>query len=387
MPNKWMQAGYGKPLRSFILENRLQSIVDFGDLQVFDEATTYPCILNAIKGNPGNTFKSIGIRTLQFDSGFEKYARSVEAKMNISELSFDTWVISSQADRLLLNKINSKSINLSEYIGGNSFRGILTGLTEAFLVNNVTKERLILEDKSSEELLKPFLLGRNIKPYSSLKADNWLIMVPKGITIKKNLPDSHPYHLAEPTPRYGVLPYAEAWEWFCNHYPAIARHLLPFEDRAERRTDKGDFWWELRACDYYQEFEKPKIMYQVLQVKPCFIYDEDGQFCNNSMWIIPRGDKFLVGLLNSKMGWWLISKYCTAIQNGYQLIWKYFGQVPIPRNTVNRQEIIDLVDEIIATKKQHPDKDISKLESKIDQLVYQLYGLTEEEIGTVEKQH
>ena len=252
------------------------------------------------------------------------------------------------------------------------------------MVNNQTKERLILEDKSSEELLKPFLLGRNIKPYSSLKADNWLIMVPKGFTIKKNLPDSHPYHLAEPTPRYGVLPYAEAWEWFCNHYPAIARHLLPFEDRAERRTDKGDFWWELRACDYYQEFEKPKIMYQVLQVKPCFIYDEDGQFCNNSMWIIPRGDKFLVGLLNSKMGWWLISKYCTAIQNGYQLIWKYFGQVPIPRNTVNRQGIIDLVDEIIASKKQYPDKDISKLETKIDQLVYQLYGLTVEEIMIVE---
>ena len=102
------------------------------------------------------------------------------------------------------------------------------------------------------------------------------------------------------------------------------------------------------------------------------------------MWIIPCDDKFLVGLLNSKMGWWLISKYCTAIQNGYQLIWKYFGQVPIPKETVNRKEIIDLVGEIIASKKLHPDKDISKLGSKIDQLVYLLYGLTEEEIKIVE---
>ena len=383
MPNKWMQAGYGKPLRSFLLENHLQSIVDFGDLQVFDEATTYPCILNTIKENPGKTFKSMGIKTLKFDSGFEDYARSVEARMSISQLSSETWVISSQADRLLLNKINSKSINLSEYIGGNSFRGILTGLTEAFLVNNETKERLILEDKRSEELLKPFLLGRNIKPYSSLQADNWLIMVPKGFTIKHNLPVDHPYHLGEPTPRYGALPYNEAWEWFSKNYPAIARYLLPFEDKAERRTDKGDFWWELRACDYYNEFEKPKIMYQKFQVRPCFIFDETGVFCNDSMWIIPCNDKFLLGLLNSKIGWWLISKYCTAIQNGYQLIWKYFGQVPIPKEFVNRKEIIDLVDKIIASKKQYPDKDISNLESKIDRLVYQLYGLTEDEIRLI----
>ena len=124
-------------------------------------------------------------------------------------------------------------------------------------------------------------------------------------------------------------------------------------------------------------------MYQKFQVRPCFIFDETGVFCNDSMWIIPCNDKFLLGLLNSKIGWWLISKYCTAIQNGYQLIWKYFGQVPIPKEFVNRKEIIDLVDKIIASKKQYPDKDISNLESKIDRLVYQLYGLTEDEIRLI----
>ncbi|MEI6138228.1 MAG: Eco57I restriction-modification methylase domain-containing protein [Mariniphaga sp.] len=384
MPNKWMQAGYGKPLRSFLLENHLQSIVDFGDLQVFDEATTYPCILNAVRENPGNTFTSVPIKTLKFETGFDLYAESVKVKMKVSSLSSETWVITSEAEQLLLQKVKSCSLSLFDYIDGLAYYGIKTGLTEAFLVNNETKERLILEDISSEELLKPFLLGRNIKPYSGLKADNWLIMVPKGFTIKRNLPVGNPYHLAEPTPRYGAMSYNEAWEWFSQSYPAIARHLLPFEDKAERRTDKGDFWWELRACDYYREFVKPKIMYQVLQVKPCFIYDEDGQYCNNSMWIIPGGDKFLVGLLNSKIGWWLISKYCTSIQNGYQLIWKYFGQLPIPTETVNQKEIIDLVDKIIAAKKLHPDRDISKLESEIDQLVYQLYGLTKEEIRIVE---
>jgi hypothetical protein len=384
MPNKWMQTGYGKPLRLFFLQNQLQSLVDFGDLQVFDEATTYPCILNVSKNNPTKIFKSIAVTTLQFLNSFEQYTKSVGVEMYTSDLSAETWVVSSGADQALLSKVKAMSVSLSAYIGEKSFRGILTGLTEAFLINNETKDRLILEDKNSSDLIKPFLLGRNIKRYANLNAENWLIIIPKGFTIKKNLPPDHPKHIDEPTPRYGVMPYDEAWGWFNKTFPAVARHVLQFEDKAEKRTDKGDFWWELRACDYYREFEKPKIMYQVLQVKPCFIYDDSGQYCNNSMWIIPKNDKFLVGLLNSKMGWWLISRYCTAIQNGYQLIWKYFGQIPIPKRMNNRELIILLVNKIIAIKKQDPHSDTIALESEIDRLVYQLYGLTDEEIKIVE---
>ena len=152
-----------------------------------------------------------------------------------------------------------------------------------------------------------------------------------------------------------------------------------------KRTDKGDFWWELRACDYYQQFENPKIMYQVFQVKPCFIYNDTSQYCNNSMWIIPKDDKVLVGILNSKMGWWLISKYCTAIQNGYQLIWQYFGQIPIASATNDQKIIIeDFVNQIINIKQSDPSININYLESQIDQLVYQLYGLTDDEIKIIE---
>lgn len=108
-------------------------------------------------------------------------------------------------------------------------------------------------------------------------------------------------------------------------------------------------------------------------------------FCNNSIWFIPSDDKVLLGVLNSKIGWWLISKYCTSIQNGYQLIWKYFSQIPIATgNNIVRGKILVLVNEVLSIKKQNPSADITDLESQIDQLVYELYGLTEEEIGIVE---
>ncbi len=85
------------------------------------------------------------------------------------------------------------------------------------------------------------------------------------------------------------------------------------------------------------------------------------------------------------MGWWLISKYCTAIQNGYQLIWKYFGEIPIPKSSDQQSKpIVKLVDEILNAKKKKPDADTLALENEIDKLVYRLYGLTEEEIKIVE---
>ncbi len=85
------------------------------------------------------------------------------------------------------------------------------------------------------------------------------------------------------------------------------------------------------------------------------------------------------------MGWWLISKYCTAIQNGFQLIWNYFGQIPIPTFTsLITKNLTKIVEKIILAKKSNPVADTSTLEAEIDRMVYELYGLTEEEIRIME---
>ncbi|MFM6222533.1 MAG: TaqI-like C-terminal specificity domain-containing protein, partial [Dolichospermum sp.] len=302
-------------------ENQLQAIIDFGDVQVFEEATTYPCILNASKQNKHNNFISAAVKTLNYSNGFTAYLETISNEITVETLNDETWVISSDSDQKLLLRINSKCISLAEYIDNKSFRGILTGLTEAFVISKETCKELISKNNQSLEIIRSFILGRNIKSYTIPEAKNYLIKIPKGFTnsFREN---------------------QDAWIWFSKNYPAVSNYLSVFKDKAEKRTDKGDYWWELRACDYYQEFEKPKIMYQTFQVKPCFIYDEQGLYCNNSMWIISKADKVLLAILNSKMGWWLISKYCTAIQNGFQLIWKYFGQIPVPQANPKQREVI-----------------------------------------------
>lgn len=385
MPNKFMQSGYGQPVRMFLLDKHLCEIIDFGDFQVFDEATTYPCILLATNEKGERSFYTTKIKTANFTENFNHYIATNRNTILQSSLTHDTWVIDDLSSQNILQKIHKIGEKLESYLGQMGKYGLKSGLTEAFLIDNEKRKTIIDSDPNSARLIKPFLLGKDVKPYSTTINKNWLILVPKGFTIKKRTPPYNAELVSEPLPRYGYIEYDEAWLWFKTNYPGIANHLLFYKDKAESRTDKGDYWWELRACDYYDKFEQPKILYQVFQVKPCFIFDNEGMYCNNSMWFIPTNDKALLGILNSKMGWWLISKYCTAIQNGYQLIWKYFSQIPIANgNDTIRNAIVNLVDDVISIKQSTPSAPTTNLEAEIDQLVYQLYELAPDEIAIVE---
>ena len=313
MPNKWLQAGYGKPLREFFLTKELIQLIDFGDLQIFEGATTYPCIFVARNHEPKDEFDA-AILTVANEVDFNTNVRSNLEIFATKDFSGETWVISSKTEKDLLSKLRSNTQKLEKFIPQDSYRGILTGLSAAFLISEETKNNITSIDNSSIEHIRPFLQGRDVERYAMPKVKSHLILFEKGFT-EENL---------------GECNEEEGWKWISKEYPGIAEWLTPFEEKGKKRTDQGDFWWELRACDYYEEFEEPKIMYQKFQVSPCFIYDEQGLYCNDSMWIIPTEEKSLLGILNSKMGWWLLTKYCTQIRGGCQLIWKYFGQIPIP---------------------------------------------------------
>ncbi len=361
MQNKWMQAGYGKPLRQFLTKQHIQNIIDFGDVQIFENAITYVCICAIQKSIPSDIFTASYMKERNIFN-YKQYQNS----FSITSLGTGTWVLSSNSDLALRNKIGNAFPPLKDYIQGEAYRGILTGLSEAFLVNEGEYTTI-----SNKEHMVSFLQGRDIKPYFTPKSNKHLILFPKGVTkqlLKNNTNDEK-----------------RAWEIIKNLYPDIAKRLEPFADKGRKRGDKGDFWWELRACDYYEQFTKPKIMYQAFQVKPCFIYDEQGVYCNNSIWILPTTDKSLLGIFNSKLGWWLISKYCTQIQNGYQLIWKYFSQIPIALNKGKVNESLEkLVEAILSLKEKDSKTDISELEQQIDLHVYHLYGLTYDEVLIVD---
>ena len=372
--NKWMRAGYGEPLRRWLKTQNIHQIIDFGDLQVFQGATTYPCIFISGKGAVESAIEVTAMKTLDFDS-LQGYVAEHRVAIGQSSLDDAGWNLGSETEQQLLAKIKAAGIPLGEYVKGKIFYGIKTGLNEAFVIDAATRDRLIAEDPRSAEVIKPFLAGRDIKRYQEPKSANFLIFTKRGIDI--------------------------------NAFPAIKNYLLQFKkqlmpkpkdftgDKWPGRKPGSYKWYEMQdAVDYWEEFEKPKMIYQVFQVSPCFIWDTKGHYCNNAIWIIPTEDKMLLAILNSKVGWYLISKTCTKIQNGYQLIFKYLEKVTIksvdkgnPIETTLHASIsanIDLMLRLntalqaatLPDQKEHIKARIGHTDEKINKMVYQLYGLT-----------
>ncbi|MDD4127942.1 MAG: Eco57I restriction-modification methylase domain-containing protein, partial [Methanomicrobium sp.] len=179
--NKWLRANYGKPLREWMFNQRIEEIVDFGDLPIFKTATTYPCILRISKGKPADTFDVVDVENLDFRD-LSEYVAENKYPVRQSSLDVSGWSLVDETTQALLNKLNKTGIPLGEYVEGKIFYGIKTGLNKAFVIDEETKNRLISEDPKSAEIIKPFLEGKDIKRYTNLKPLKFLILFKKGWT-------------------------------------------------------------------------------------------------------------------------------------------------------------------------------------------------------------
>jgi hypothetical protein len=275
---------------------------------------------------------------------------------------------------------------LGDYANEKIFYGIKTGLNEAFIIDEIIRDSLISQNLINTELIKPFLIGKDIKRYQPPESKRYIILIPKGWTKIKSKNASN------------------AWRWFQQAYPAIADHLEPFEQNAKKRVDKGDYWWELRACDYYDEFNKPKITWGNLATTPKFYMDKEGYLVNAPGVIIPVDDLYLLGILNSKISYFVISQIAAGRQGGffeYKPI--YVSSIPIhkinknnPTDISRHDQLVALVERMLALHKHTPatpqeqvnlQHQIASTDREIDALVYDLYDLTNEEIKIVEEEY
>jgi hypothetical protein len=382
--NKWMRTNYGEPLRRWMKQQRIEEITDFGDLPVFTTATTYPCILILRKDAPRTTFLATQVETLEFDN-LADYANANRYTVNQTNLADGGWSLSNQGAQALLEKLRAAGIPLEEYAHGKVYYGLKTGLNQAFVIDEATRQKLIAADTKSAELIKPFLIGREIKHYGTLNPAQYLVLMPRGWTreISKNARD--------------------AWKWLQKNYPAIAEHLAPFAADAEKRYDKGEYWWELRTCDYYAEFEKPKIIYPNICQRPEFTFDTAQFFTNQKCFIIPGDDKYFLGILNSTVMNFLFTTLLPKLRGGfYEPSYVFFKNFPVravnfsdPADRERHDRVVALVEQMLdlhkrlhaaqtQTDKELYQRQIDATDKQIDALVYELYGLTEQEIRIVE---
>ena len=185
IPNKWMRAGYGASLRKWLKTLAIEQIADFGDLPVFEEATTYPSILSVKKMPAVGHFQAVQIDTLQFTDGLANYIQTNGFEIKNDSLRDEGWQLTNAVVQQLLAKLRATGKPLGDYVNNKIYRGVLTGLNEAFVIDAATKDALIAEDPRSAEVIKPFLAGRNIKRYQTPTVDKYLILFRNGSTREK----------------------------------------------------------------------------------------------------------------------------------------------------------------------------------------------------------
>ena len=369
--NKYFRSAYGKKLRDFLArQSTLSQLIDFGDAPVFT-SIAYPSIIIMCKiRTQGNHLRALNWEPGPSIDEFETIFRTKGFTMPQNALTAGGWRLASPTVLNLMEKLRNVGKPLGEYVQGQFYMGIKTGLNEAFVVDGTTRAKLIAEHPSSSEVLKPFLRGRDVKRWQVNFAEQYLIK------IESSENRVHPWSSQF---------LGEAEEIFANTYPAIHAHFEPFREQLINRYDQGKYFWELRSCAYWEEFEQPKIILRCFMNKATFAFDKEAFFHNNALHMIAGVNEYVVAILNSSVSWWFLCQICTDLQNGYlQAFQENLFQIPVPyANAEQQSTIIQLVDRIFDAKYANPNANVSSLENDIDDLVYSLYNLTPEEIAIV----
>ena len=302
--NKFMRANYGRGLRLYLLTNTaLNEIVDFGELPVFEDAAAMTAILLAQRESvDAQAFRFTQMQTLDFDS-LEAEINRIGKQLNQEALG-ENWTLVPADEIRILNKIRENSTTLTRYCEGEIRRGVTTGFNEAFIIDAETRNYLIDEDPRSAEIIKPCVAGDDIRKYEIQFRERYLIWTYIGVPI--------------------------------TQYPAVFNHLQQFEGKLVKRKDQGEHWWELRSCTYYDDFEKPKIVYPDIGMSCRFCFDESGLFLTNNAYLIPASDLYLLALLNSHLTFYYLKHICMVLGDAdrggrLRFIYQYMQDLPIRR--------------------------------------------------------
>ncbi|EIU7300864.1 Eco57I restriction-modification methylase domain-containing protein [Campylobacter coli] len=388
--NKYTRAGYGEALREFLLKNvKVLEYTDLNGIKVFDSATVDTSILCFEKSkSKDNKFKYLALsneilKTCAYDIGLYKDY----AEFSQNSLSKESFTFSDENTSALKAKIERIGTPLKEWQGLNIYRGILTGYNEAFIITTEKRNEILANCKDEAEkertakLIRKMLRGRDIKRYSYEWAGLWVIFIPwhfpnveKPKTMSENEQDLK------------------------EQYPSLYKHLLSHKERLSKRNkDETGIryeWYCLQrwGANYYQEFEREKIVYPCIMAKePCFSYETSFAFAMAPANIITSNSdilKYILAFLNSDFIYLMLRKFYMGGGIEGELKTNNLEKLPIPKiNSKNQKladELINLVDEILKVKEQDKNANTQELENKINSLVYKLYNLTEEEIKIIE---
>ena len=295
--NKWLKAGYAEELRALLTDParaETEAVIDFGHARAFfPDADVFPNVVVVRRPDGAAVPESLTVAVPSRETlPDERLGAAVAAASFLllrSSLGREGWALEPEPVMDLPAKIRRAGVPLVEYAGVKPYRGVLTGFNEAFLIDTPTRDRLVAADPASEEIIKPYLRGQDVQRWSAEWAGLWMIFARRGVDIQR-----YP----------AILNHLKAFRNSLEPKPAAWTPSNPNDEWAGRKP--GNYaWYEVQdSVDYWQEFAKPKIVYQEIQFYPSYALDRSGRFGNNKTFILPTDNLALLATLNSPLMWW-----------------------------------------------------------------------------------
>ena len=353
--NSFLRAEYGAPIRKFLRNNTtMLHVLNIETSQVFENVIVNVAITLASKTANAPSQLCI-VASAPLDSN--DIRSIIDNNSFMSPQSYferPSWNLVQPDVLELQQKIAHAGRTLAQ-LGAKIRLGLATGSNEAFVIDAKQKDALSRKSQINDKIIRPILRGRDIERYKYTLPGLYILLTKNGIDVRRD-------------------------------YPDIYEHLNSFGDGIKNRGAKGEHWTNLRACAFLEDFKKEKIVWIELTDEGRFaLCNEEVYLLNSAYFLLPpegMNPRFLLGILNSNaIRFYLGQIAATSGMGTSRWINNYVKEFPIPDVTPDQQtSLARIVDEILTAKAA----DTSEQEAEIDRLVYELYGLTDEEISVVE---
>ncbi len=399
LPHKFFNAKYGEPVRNLITEDKnLHEIVHFGHQQIFENATTYTCLLFLNK-TPQKEFSVTRVENLLKWRG--NHSEEERDKLDINLLGKGEWNFVVGENSKLFDKLKSiptKLENVTERI----FQGIKTSADKIYIVNEITRNDQIIkiyspqlerEYEVEKTLFHPLIKGGNGKRYHIIKPNRLILFPYKKQNISMELIPENTFKI---------------------NYPLTWAYLVDNKKYLENRENgkmKGIKWYGYVYPKNLDIISLPKIFTPDLVAHVSFSLDKTGElfFTGGAAggYGILVSDaytrEYILGLINSKLLNWFLKQISSSFRGGwFSAESRFIRHLPIrtinfsdPTDVARHDKMVALVERMLDLNKGLPDiktdqeriiieRQIAATDKEIDELVYELYGLTEEERKIVE---
>lgn len=351
IPNKWLTAGYGRPLRTYLAAQRsVDGIADLGRSPLFADADAFPCIVWGTTGRADDAGCSAPIIAARADIGStvadvlasavrergeaarreqsDAARREPGAAANLRERwGAGPWHIDRPSERALLDRIERDLPQLGEVVREKPSRGVVTGCNRAFVIDRATRDRIIGEEPAAVAIVRPFVKGRDLARWSIERAERWIVLVDRGTSL--------------------------------DELPVVRAHLEQFREALEPKPAGWTRAWRGRKPGTYAWHElqdpvgplikarAPRLLYQDIQTAPACALDLDGELVpDTTVWMLPTEDRFVLAVLNSPLyAWYARRRFPPALNGAVRPKREYMRTLPLAQLDAGaRRALEDMVE-------------------------------------------